>query len=159
MKTRCRLLSFHVTKAEFEASRKHPKALVASAINHTRKIICACVSACAYDRTRYMTRHDESTLTFRPWPDDSFFPIHLISKLSVVQHVAKRLDFYSTFLSTFNYSCFSNVYQPKIFTIKNICPPNETLLRMLSLDFLDKVAKRVDFHPTTILSLDFFDKE
>ena len=30
---------------------------------------------------------------------------------------------------------------------------------MLSLDLLDKVAKRLDFHSTTILLLDFFDKD
>ena len=34
-----------------------------------------------------------------------------------------------------------------------------TLLRMLSLDLLDKVSKRLDFHSTTILLLDFFDKD
>ena len=63
------------------------------------------------------------------------------------------------FARLFNYSYFRNVYQLKIFTITYICPPNETLLRMLSLDFLDKVAKRVDFHSTTVLLLDFFDKD
>ena len=30
---------------------------------------------------------------------------------------------------------------------------------MLSLDLLDKVAKRLDFHSTTILLLNFFDKD
>ena len=30
---------------------------------------------------------------------------------------------------------------------------------MLSLDLLDKVAKRLDFHPTAIIFLDFFDKD
>ena len=30
---------------------------------------------------------------------------------------------------------------------------------MLSLDSLDKVAKRVDFHSTTVLLLDLFDKD
>ena len=30
---------------------------------------------------------------------------------------------------------------------------------MLSLDFLDKVAKRLDFHSTAIIFLDFFDKD
>ena len=44
-------------------------------------------------------------------------------------------------------------------SITNICPLNETLLRMLSLDLLDKVAKRLDFHSATILLLDFFDKD
>ena len=38
-------------------------------------------------------------------------------------------------------------------------PFNETLLRMLSLDLLDKVAKRLDFHSTAIIFLDFFDKD
>ena len=49
-----------------------------------------------------------------------------------------------------------NTCQRKIFTITNICSLNETLLRMLALDLLDKVAKRLDFHSTTILLLDFF---
>ena len=30
---------------------------------------------------------------------------------------------------------------------------------MLSLDLLDKVAKRLDFHSTAIIFLDFFDKD
>ena len=63
------------------------------------------------------------------------------------------------FSQLFNFSYFRNVYQLKLYTITNICPPNETLLRMLSLNFLDKVAKRVDFYSTTILLLDFFDKD
>ena len=63
------------------------------------------------------------------------------------------------FSRLFNYSYFRNACQRKIFTITNICPHNETLLRMLSLDLLDKVAKRLDFHSTTILLLDFFDKD
>ena len=33
------------------------------------------------------------------------------------------------------------------------------LLRKLSLDFLEKVAKRFDFHSITILLLDIFDKD
>jgi len=37
-------------------------------------------------------------------------------------------------------------------------PANETLLRMLSLDFLNKVAKRLNFHSTTVLLLDFLTK-
>ena len=36
---------------------------------------------------------------------------------------------------------------------------NETLLRMLSLDFLDKVAKPLDVHSTTVLLLEFFGKD
>ena len=32
-------------------------------------------------------------------------------------------------------------------------------MRMLSLDLLDKVAKRLDFHSTAIIFLDFFDKD
>ena len=54
------------------------------------------------------------------------------------------------FSRLFNCSYFRNVYQLKLFAITNIFPSNETLLRMFSLDFLDKVAKRVDFHSTTI---------
>ena len=38
-------------------------------------------------------------------------------------------------------------------------PANETLLCILSLDFLDKVPKRLNFHSTTALSLDFFGKD
>ena len=63
------------------------------------------------------------------------------------------------FSQLFNYSYSRYVYQLKAFNIINICPPNETLLRMLSLDLLDKVAKRLDFHSTTVLLLDFFDKD
>ena len=67
--------------------------------------------------------------------------------------------FFARLLSRlFNYSNFRNVYQLKVFTITNICPPNETLLHMLSLDFLDKVAKPVDFHSTIILLPHLFDK-
>ena len=36
---------------------------------------------------------------------------------------------------------------------------NGTLLRMPSLDFLDKVAKRLDFLSTSVLLLNFFDKD
>jgi len=60
--------------------------------------------------------------------------------------VAKRLDFSLNFSTT---HISATVYHLKIFTITNICPPNETLLRMFSLDFLDKVAKRVDFRSTS----------
>ena len=67
--------------------------------------------------------------------------------------------FHSTFFSTFQLLIFPQRMSAKIFTITNICPLNETLLRMLSLDLLDKVAKRLDFHSTTILLLDFFDKD
>ena len=60
--------------------------------------------------------------------------------------MAKRLDFSLDFsLDFFNYSYFRNACQRKIFTITNICPLNETLLRLLSLDLLDKVAKRLVF--------------
>ena len=38
-------------------------------------------------------------------------------------------------------------------------PANETLLRLLSLEFLGKVAKRLDVHWTTVLLLAFFDKD
>ena len=51
------------------------------------------------------------------------------------------------------------MYQLKIFNIINILPPSETLLRLLSLDLLDNVAKRLYFHSTTILLLDFFNKD
>ena len=63
------------------------------------------------------------------------------------------------FSRLFIYSYFHNVYQLRIFTITNICPPNETLLHMFSLDFLNKVTERVDFLSTTVLVLDFFDKD
>ena len=62
------------------------------------------------------------------------------------------------FSRLFNCSYFRNVYQLKLFAITNIFPSNETLLRMLSLDFFDKVAKRVDVHSTTIPLLDFLTK-
>jgi len=62
------------------------------------------------------------------------------------------------FYRLFNYSYFRNVYQLEVFTITNICPPNETLMRMLSLDFLHKVAKQLDLHSTTVLLLNFLTK-
>ena len=58
----------------------------------------------------------------------------------------------------FNCSYFRNVYQLKIFTITDICRFNKTLLRMLSLDFLVKVAKRVDFHSATVLLFELLKK-
>ena len=73
------------------------------------------------------------------WPNDSIFR--------------------STFLSTFQLLIFSQRMSAKIFTVTNTCSPNETLLRMLSLDLLDKVATRLDFHSTTILLLNFFDED
>ena len=45
------------------------------------------------------------------------------------------------------------------FVITKSPPPNMTVLRMLSLDSLDKVAKRLDFHSTAILLLDVFDRD
>ena len=75
----------------------------------------------------------------RPWPNDSIF--------------------HSTFLSTFQLLIFPQRMSAKNIYAANICPLNETLLRMLSLDLLDKVAKRLNFHSTTILLLDFFDKD
>ena len=51
-----------------------------------------------------------------------FFPQHLISMLSVVEHVwLNDSIFRSTFSRLFNYSYFRNVYQLKIFTIIYIC--------------------------------------
>ena len=89
-----------------------------------------------------------------------FCPQHFISKLCVVEHVWPKDSICARlFFQLFNYSYFSIIYQPKIFTITNICPLNETLLHMLSLDFLDKLAKRVDFHSTTIILLDLFGKD
>ena len=73
------------------------------------------------------------------WPNDSIFR--------------------STFLSTSQLLYFRNACQRKIFPITTICPLNERLLRMLSLDLLDKVAKRLDFHTTAILLLDIFDTD
>ena len=73
--------------------------------------------------------------------------------------MAKRLDFsldFSLNCSTTHSRC---VYQLEIFNTINICLPNETLLRMLLLDLLDKVAKRLDFHSTAVLLLGFFDKD
>ena len=102
--------------------------------------------------------------TLRPWPNDSIFHSILSSTLHLKVErsrtsLAKRLDFSLDFLSTFQLVIFPQRISAKMFAITNICPPNEMLLRTLSLDILDKVAKRVDFHSTTILSLDFFDKD
>ena len=64
--------------------------------------------------------------------------------------MAKRLDFTLDFSLDFSATHISathvseKYFPSQIFTITNI-PLNETLLRMLSLDFLDKVAKRLDF--------------
>ena len=100
----------------------------------------------------------------RPWPNDSLFHSIFSSTsdlkaerlLCVVKYMWPNGSiFRSTFLSTFNYSYFRNACQRKIFTITNICLLNETLLRMVSLDLLDKVDKRLNFH-STILLLDFF---
>ena len=104
----------------------------------------------------------------RPWPNDSIFHSILSSPfdlkverlLSVVEHMWPNGSiFRSTFLSTFQLLICPQRMSAKIFTITNFCLLNETLLRMLSLDLLDKVAKRLDFHSTTILLLDFFDKD
>ena len=78
-------------------------------------------------------------LPLRPWPND--------------------LIIHSTFLSTFQLLIF-----PQSISARNIYHyqyllASETLLRMFSLDFLDKVAQRVNFHSTTTLLLDFFDKD
>ena len=109
-----------------------------------------------------------SHYSLRPWPNDSIFhsifsstfDLKVERLLSVVEHRWPNGSiFRSTFSRLFNYSYFHNACQRKIFTITNICPLNETLLRMLSLDLLDKVAKRLDFHSTAIIFLDFFDKD
>ena len=87
----------------------------------------------------------------RPWPNDSIFyssfssifDLKVERLLSVVEHMWPNGSiFRSTFLST----------SQLVFTITNICPLNETLLRMLSLDLLDKVAKRLDFFLDFLLS-------
>ena len=98
--------------------------------------------------------------TFRPWPNDSTFlsifssTFHLKVEgwLNVVEHMWPN-D------STFQLLIFPHRISTKNIAITNILPPIETLLRMLSLDFLDKVAKQLDFHSTTALLLDFFDKD
>ena len=104
----------------------------------------------------------------RPWRNDSIFhsifsstfDLKVERLLSVVEHMWPNGSiFRSTFLSTFQLLIFPQRMSAKIFTITNICLLNETLLRMLSLDLLDKVAKRLDFHSTTILLLNFFDKD
>ena len=104
---------------------------------------------------------------FRPWPNDSIFrsifsstfDLKVERLLSVVEHMWPNGSIFARLFSRlFNYSYFRNACQRKIFTITNICPLNETLLRMLSLDLLDKVAKRLDFHSTRILLLDFLTK-
>ena len=67
--------------------------------------------------------------------------------------MAKQLDFSLDFFSRlFNYSYFRNACQRKIFTTTNICPLNETLLSMLSLDLLDKVAKLLDLFLDVLLN-------
>ena len=96
--------------------------------------------------------------TLRPWSNDSIFHSIFSSTFDFKVErsrasVPERLDF------SLDYSYFHNVYQLKIFTITYICPPNETLLLMFSLEFFDKVAKRLDFHSTTMLLLYFFDSD
>ena len=91
----------------------------------------------------------------RPWPNDSIFhsifsstfDLNVERLLSVVEHMWPNGSiFRSTFLSTFQLFIF-----PQRMSAKK--------LRMLSLDLLDKEAKRLDLHSTTILLLDFFDKD
>ena len=69
------------------------------------------------------------------------------------------LIFRSTFLSTFQLLIFPQCISTKKNCHHKYFPLIGTLLRILALDLLDKVAKRVDFHPTTVLLLDFFDKD
>ena len=106
--------------------------------------------------------------SLRPWPNDSIFHLSVSSTfdlkveplLSVVEHVWPNDSIFRTiFLSTFQL-----LILPQRVSAKNIyhdlyLQANETLLRMLSLDFLDKVAKRFDFHSTTVLLLHFLDKD
>ena len=73
------------------------------------------------------------------WPNDSIFR--------------------SNFLSTFQLLIFLQYVSAKNMYHHLYLPANEMLLRMLSLNFLDNVAKRLDFDSTTVLSLDFFDKD
>ena len=90
----------------------------------------------------------------------STFDLNVERLLSVVEHMWPNGSiFRSTFLSAFQLLIFPQRMSAKIFTITNICPLNQTLLCMLSLDLLDKVAKRLDSHSTTALLLDFFDKD
>ena len=114
---------------------------------------------------------NSKTLSFtilRPWPNDlifhsvfsSTFGLKVERWLCVVEHVwANDSIFRSTSFSTFQLLIFpqrvsaKNIYHHLFFST------NETLLRMLSLDFLDKMAKRLGFHSTTVLLLDFFDKD
>ena len=99
-------------------------------------------------------------LHIRPWPNDSTFlsifsstfDLKVEGWLNVVEHMWPN-D--STFLSTFQLLIFPQRISIKNIAITNIFPPIATQLRMLSLDFLDKVAKPLDFHSTTALLLDF----
>ena len=73
--------------------------------------------------------------------------------------MARRLDFRSTFLSTCQLLIF-----PQYVSAKNIhhhlyLPANGMLLNMLSLNFLNKVAKWLNFHSTKVLLLNLFDKD
>ena len=117
---------------------------------------------------RVITRSVLFEHRLRPWPNDSIFHSRFSSTfdlkverlLSVVEHMWPNGSiFRSTFLSTFQLLIFPQRMSAKTSTIINICQLNETLLRMFSLDLLDKLAKRLDFHSTTILLLDFFDKD
>ena len=104
----------------------------------------------------------------RPWQKDSIFHSTFSSSfdlqverwLSVVELVWRNNSiFRSTSLSTFQLIMF-----PQRVSAKNIYHhlqllANATLLCMLLLDFLDKVAKRLDFHSTTVPLLHFYDKD
>ena len=102
-------------------------------------------------------------VTVKPWPNDSIFhslfcatfDLKVERWLSVVELVWPK-D--SIFRSNFQLLIF-----PQRISAKNIyhhlyLPANETLLCMISLDFSDKVAKRLDFHSTIVLLLDFLTK-
>ena len=106
-----------------------------------------------------MTLCAVNNLDLRPWLKDRFltryFSQNLVSNMAQSSKYGQTIQFFTRLFSRiFNYSYF-HVYERKIFTTTNICLSKETLMRMLSLDFLDKVAKQVDFHSTTILLLGF----